>query len=197
VEKIKIKTMTSDELDEIKLIDNCRSDLRKLFIRFRNKHEAESMRRKGNLHNQLKSLFAHLNLNLDILPVESAYFQTRKFGRSSQPELTLCCIFTTSTQARKVKYAIENFNSSLASKGQGDRVRYQIAVSWSHNVWNIVTICNELRDHKLIEKHLVTDSGIKVVYKKKGWKSDKVDPAARSKNVTARSSTRSAKRSGT
>lgn len=156
----------ADDIESLKTVEACRNDLKKLWIRFKYKKEALEMRSKGNLPVQIRELLQRMNIKFDlgILPIETAYFVTRKFGKTLIPELTLSCTFSNSMIARKVKYEIRNFNSQLISNGHQDAIRYSTATNWSPIVWNKLRICMELVNHSLINKFLVTNEGLKVTY---------------------------------
>jgi hypothetical protein len=176
----------NDEVEEIKMIDNCRTDLKKVWIRFKYRQEAERLRDEGNYPMQLKNLLSRMNIkfNLGILPIETAYFQTRRFGGpATVPELTMLCIFASHVMARRVKNDIRAFNEDLMHKGRLSEVRYDVSVSWSQNVWNIMRVCIELQKYKHIDRHLITNEGVKAEFTEK-WMNKEGEEE--SKTVTLR-----------
>lgn len=161
-----VKSSHQEEIETLQIIDSSRSDLKKFWIRFKFRGEAQDIRGRGNYPTEIKKILDKMGIkfNLGILPLESAFFQDRKFGGSSIPEIALCCNFVNSTIARRVKIDIANFNKGLEEKGQSDLVRYFTTVSWSENVWKILRICFEIKGNGLLNSAFVTNEGIKVQY---------------------------------
>jgi len=159
-----VKINHHDEIEVLQTIDSCRSDLKRLWIRFKFRGEAQEIRSRGNYPAEIKKILDKIGIkfNLGILPIETAFFQDRKFGSNTIPEIALCCNFVNSTIARRVKIDIANFNKCLEEKGQSDMIRYFTTVSWSENVWNILRICFDLKDNGLVNSAFVTNEGIKI-----------------------------------
>ncbi|CAG9798983.1 unnamed protein product [Chironomus riparius] len=162
----RVKSNHQDQLEELQIVDSCRTDLKKLWIRFKFRGEAQDIRSRGNYPTEIKKILDRMgiNFNLGILPLQTAFFQDRKFGGNEFPEIALCCNFVNSTIARRVKVDIARFNKSLEENGQQDMIRYFTTVSWSDNVWNVLRICFELKDNSFVKNAFVTDEGIKVQY---------------------------------
>lgn len=160
------KSRHQEDIQSLQNVDSCRNDLKKLWIRFKFRGEAQEIRSKGNYPAEIKKILERMGIkfNLGILPLESAFFQDRKFGGNSIPEVALCCNFINSTIARRVKLDIMNFNKALEEAGQLESIRYFTIVNWSEKVWNILRICFELKNNKLITNAFVTNEGIKVQY---------------------------------
>ncbi|CAG9804333.1 unnamed protein product [Chironomus riparius] len=192
-----VKSSHQEEIESLQIIDSSRSDLKKLWIRFKFRGEAQEIRGKGNYPAEIKKVLDKMgiNFNLGILPLESAFFQDRKFGGSSIPEIALCCNFVNSTIARRVKIDIANFNKSLEEKGQRDMIRYFTTVSWSENVWKILRICFDIKGSGMLKSAFVTNEGIKVQYEIDSAPDDPnetvVDPNS-SKVITAKINSMSA-----
>ncbi|KAG5674194.1 hypothetical protein PVAND_004176 [Polypedilum vanderplanki] len=155
----------SDEIEEIKTIDSCRSDLKKVYLRFKFRSEAQKIREEGNFPTHIVKILASMGIKFPgLLPVENAFFENRKFGREVVPELTLCCIFVSSTYARIMKSGVLKFNNDLVSAGKETHIRYSTSVNWSINVWKIYRILLELQRFKLIKNAIITNEGIKAKF---------------------------------
>lgn len=161
-----MKTKQQNELESIKVVDDCRNDLRKFWLRFRYRGEAQQIRQNGNYPLQIKKILGNMGIKFDlgILPIETAFFHDRKFGRDDMPEIALCCIFTNSTIAKRVKAEIAKFNRKLEEEQKHHMIRYFTSVNWSESVWNIMRICIELKNFNLINNVFATNEGIKVQY---------------------------------
>ncbi|CAG9803587.1 unnamed protein product [Chironomus riparius] len=161
-----VKSSHQEEIETLQIIDSSRADLKKLWIRFKFRGEAQEIRGKGNYPAEIKKILDKMGIkfNLGILPLESAFFHDRKFGGSSIPEIALCCNFVNSTIARRVKIDIANFNKALEEKGQSEIIRYFTTVSWSENVWRILRICFDIKGNGLLKSAFVTNEGIKIQY---------------------------------
>jgi len=160
----KVKSSHKDEIETLQIVDACRNDLKKIWIRFKFRGEAQQIRESGNYPTEIKRILGKMNIKFDlnILPIETAFFQDRKFGNQEVPEIALCCIFTNSTIAKRVKTDIIKFNKNLELNGKRELIRYFSTMNWTGNVWQILKVCIELKSHNLINNVFVSNEGIKV-----------------------------------
>jgi hypothetical protein len=179
------KVRNCDAIEELKVVDNCRSDLKKVWLRFTYRQEAINIRDAGNFPSQVLRLLSSMNINFSngLLPIESAFLQNKKFDGAPVPEITICCSFVSVVYARKVKSGVAAFNKALIDSGHADDIRYRTHVSWSANVWGIFRILMELKEHKLITNHFITMEGLKAAFEE----TDAADEGVKTRTVTVNS----------
>jgi hypothetical protein len=162
-----IKVIKENDLAECtSIIQACGQDLKKIWIRFAYASDAEELRKDMNPL-KIKELLMQMDIPIGTMkfPIESFYFQTKKFGDDQMfPEVALCCTFVNSTIASIVKNGVRNFNSKLKANGQFRLVRYDVASELSYSVRSLLKICNEMKRFNIIEKAFVTNEGIKVYH---------------------------------
>lgn len=156
----------NDELEILKTTISCARDLKKFWLRFAYKQDAESFNNVDDYTSKISEMLQGMNINFEPWHIENAFLQNKKFPKSQNSELALCCIFTNRAIAEKIKAEIEEFNIQLRKKGQIALIRYYINMEWSPEVWKILRICKELCNQKVIENVIVTPDGIKVQHRK-------------------------------
>ncbi|CAG9808347.1 unnamed protein product [Chironomus riparius] len=163
IEKVK----KNDEVECLKTTQACSRDLRRIWIRFIYENDAEEARNQ-NSHAAIKKILTHLSISLNTsqYPLESFYFQSRKFSADQLiPEISLCCIFVNSTLATIVKNGIIKFNKMLEENKQQHLIRYKVSNDWSYNIRQILKPCNEMRRFEIIDRVFITNDGIKVYHR--------------------------------
>ncbi|KAL7036355.1 hypothetical protein ACKWTF_008785 [Chironomus riparius] len=157
----------NDEIECVKTIQACSRDLKKVWIRFASAKDATDMR-NANSHAAIQGIFTHMNIKLDMThyPLETFFFQNRRFSRDQMiPETALCCVFASSALATIVKNGIRNFNKFLIDKKQLNLIKYTTSADWSFNIRQILKPCIEMKRFEVVEGVLVTNDGIKVYHK--------------------------------
>ena len=156
-----------DEIECIKTIQSCSLDLKKVWIRFACFKEAKDLR-NANSHAAIQEIFTQMNVKLDMAhyPLETFFFQNRRFSREQLiPETALCCVFASSALATIVKNGIKKFNKSLVENNQAHHIKYSLSTDWSFNIRQILKPCIEMKRFDVVEGVLVTNDGIKVYHK--------------------------------
>lgn len=156
-----------DRIESLNTIQACSRDLKKVWIRFTNAKDAKDLR-NANSHAAIQGIFNQMNIKLDMAqyPLETFYFQNRRFSKEQTiPETALCCVFVSSALATIVKNGIRKFNKSLAERNKLNHIKFTTSTDWSFNIRKILKPCIEMKRFDVVEGVLVTNDGIKVYHK--------------------------------